>query len=420
MHTRYLVLLILGFASLLLLGGCGQSPQLPQSQLSTVKSDLQEIDRLDVPHLNDKKEKLKGDIADLTESSDKKDQANIDYTKFLRAYVEERLGIYGKAVDHYMEISSSSPYRSLALFRAGEVASHAPEDAKDAVADAEKKAGKAYTDAAGFYVDPKAQILVRYPALGTEELQEWKLESLRTAANSRADPYNRNTVSYKAINALVSFTGRNKAFSYGFAIILIALFVKLLTTPLTTRQFKGMREMQTKMAVVQPLITEMQKKYKGDKEAQMREQMRIYKENNVNPAGGCLPMLIMLVQMPFLIWVFYAIRAYAWQFEGTSFLWVPNLAMPDIALLVLYAVSLYFSQKLTTPPSTDPQQQQMTRMMSLLMPFMLLMFLKNASAAFILYWFAQNVLMTGHQYLMYRKNPVTAPVAVVEKKTVKR
>jgi YidC/Oxa1 family membrane protein insertase len=206
--------------------------------------------------------------------------------------------------------------------------------------------------------------------------------------------------------------GRNKHYSYGLAIILIAVLVKLITTPLTNRQFKSMREMQA----VQPLLAELQKKHKGDKQKLMQEQMQIFKEHKINPMGGCLPML---VQMPFLIWVYRAVWAYNWQFEDTKFLWIGNLANGDQWLLILYAVSLYFSQKITTPPTADPQQQQMQKTMALLMPVMFLMMFRTMPAAFILYWFAQNVLMTTNQFFYLRRNPPPALQASAEVKQKK-
>jgi YidC/Oxa1 family membrane protein insertase len=88
--------------------------------------------------------------------------------------------------------------------------------------------------------------------------------------------------------------------NYGLAIILFTLFTKLLMLPLTIKQMKSTAKMQE----IQPKIQEIQKRYKNDKEKLNQEMMRVYKENNVNPAGGCLPLLI---QLPILLSLFYVI-----------------------------------------------------------------------------------------------------------------
>jgi len=143
--------------------------------------------------------------------------------------------------------------------------------------------------------------------------------------------------------------------------------------------------------------------------------MELFKKHKVNPASSCLPMLI---QFPILIWVYYAIRYYVFQFEGVHFLYITSLADPDVLsvsnvalpgpLLILYGISMYFSQKLLAQPTATPEQQQQQKMMSYMMPVLLLFVLKGLPAAFILYWLLQNILMTGHQWLIMRPQRLVA------------
>lgn len=88
--------------------------------------------------------------------------------------------------------------------------------------------------------------------------------------------------------------------NYGFAIIIFTVLVKLVLLPLTVKQYRSSAKMQE----IQPLIQEVQKRYKNDKEKLNQEMMKVYQENNYNPAGGCLPML---VQMPILISLYWVI-----------------------------------------------------------------------------------------------------------------
>ncbi len=162
------------------------------------------------------------------------------------------------------------------------------------------------------------------------------------------------------------------------------------------------------MQAVQPEIKKLQEKYKGDKQQLAKAQMELFKAHKVNPAASCLPMLI---QMPILIWVYYGIRHFVFQFWGVQFLYIDSLAEPDVMpgapawpgpLLLLYGVSMYFSQKLIASPAATPEQQQQQKLMAIMMPVLLVVILKTLPAAFILYWLLQNILMTGHQYLIMR------------------
>ena len=90
--------------------------------------------------------------------------------------------------------------------------------------------------------------------------------------------------------------------SYGVAIILLTLLVRVLLLPLSIKQTKSMREMQ----VIQPEVKRIQAKYKGDRQKMNEEMMKLYKEHSVNPFGGCLPLLM---QFPVLIGLFYVVRA---------------------------------------------------------------------------------------------------------------
>ncbi|MHB9026181.1 MAG: YidC/Oxa1 family membrane protein insertase [Armatimonadota bacterium] len=203
---------------------------------------------------------------------------------------------------------------------------------------------------------------------------------------------------YRIVDAFVGFFNNSVSRTYGAAIalIFISLIIKLVTMPLTTMSYRGMRDMQR----VQPLIKELQEKYKDDKARAAEEQMKLMKEHKVNPLGGCLPMLI---QLPVFIVVYNAVKVYAWQFSQSPFLWIKSLALPDLPLLILYAISMIVTQKLTTAPSTDPQQRAMQTQMTYLMPVMLLFILFTLPSAFVLYWFFLNVFSAAHQYYLVKK-----------------
>jgi len=231
------------------------------------------------------------------------------------------------------------------------------------------------------------------------------------AAIAKADRQHAHKPTYKFLDALVAMTGRNPYYSYALAIFIFTLLVKVLMTPLTKSQFTYMQKMQR----LQPLMREIQERYADRKEEMNRRLMALYKEHGVNPLGcGFNSML----QMGILIMLYGVIRDYSYQFEKGYFLWInpslakafpnivgPNLAYPDMPLLVLYAISMYVSQKMTIIPSTDPQQQQQQRMMAIMMPIMFLFILRAFPSAFTLYWLIFNVLTTAQQlHLMHRSD----------------
>ena len=122
--------------------------------------------------------------------------------------------------------------------------------------------------------------------------------------------------------------------SYGIAIIMLTIIIKLVLSPLTAKQIRSMEGMQ----LLQPKIKELQKKYKGNQKKMQEEMSKLYREMGVNPLSGCLPILI---QMPFLVSIFYALRSYPYDPAYESFLWLSNLGQPDetYILPVLSALS---------------------------------------------------------------------------------
>ncbi|HOM02271.1 MAG TPA: YidC/Oxa1 family membrane protein insertase [Acetivibrio sp.] len=106
----------------------------------------------------------------------------------------------------------------------------------------------------------------------------------------------------RALGQILVFIYENLAFeSYGLAIILFTIFVKLLLLPLTIKQYKSSMKMQE----IQPLIREIQRKYKNDPQMQNQELLKVYQEHNFSPTSGCLPALI---QLPIMVSLYYVIR----------------------------------------------------------------------------------------------------------------
>ena len=120
---------------------------------------------------------------------------------------------------------------------------------------------------------------------------------------------------------------------YGLAIIIFTLIVKLLLYPLTAKQTRSMKAMQD----LQPELEEIKDKYDDDKEKQQQEMMKLYKEHNVNPAAGCLPMIF---QLAILIPLYRAILGMGEVMTNANFLWIDSLADPDPAIVIINALAM--------------------------------------------------------------------------------
>lgn len=198
---------------------------------------------------------------------------------------------------------------------------------------------------------------------------------------------------------------------YGVAIILLTVTVRIVMLPLTIKQTRSMQEMQR----VQPMLKKLQEKYKNDKQKMQEEMMKFYKEHQVNPLGGCLPMLL---QFPIMIALFRMLLENP-QLKNANFLffignlsksagdfgaaqWVASVSY--YILVILMIVTTYIPQKMMT---SDPQQEKMMIFMSIFMAWIAW----KLPAGVILYWVTTNVWTIGQQYIMIKAQPKAQPAA---------
>ena len=199
---------------------------------------------------------------------------------------------------------------------------------------------------------------------------------------------------------------------FGLAIIALTVITRVCMYPLTAKQLRSTKAMQS----LQPKLTELQKKYAKDKSKLAREQMRMYKESGVSPAGCLVPML---VQMPIWIALFWSIikvlGASPEDFLGLSrflYSWpvvysilpldnrflMLDLAEPNFILALLVGASMWIQQKMVTPVTADPKQQRQSRMMLWMMPMMFFFFSLQFPSGLALYWVASNIITIIMQY----------------------
>lgn len=187
------------------------------------------------------------------------------------------------------------------------------------------------------------------------------------------------------LNLFYNFTG-----SYGFSIVFLTVVIRVILFPLVAKQTRSMKKMQQ----LQPKIEELQDEYEDDQEKMQQKTMELYQKHKVNPAAGCLPLL---VQMPILIALFRTLRGWE-KLAGESFLLIPDLSNPYLPLVVLTGLVMLgqsiMTQKLQGSNSGN-------NMMILLMPLLIVVIGFKLPSGVLLYWFTSNIIMAAQQYYLY-------------------
>jgi YidC/Oxa1 family membrane protein insertase len=187
----------------------------------------------------------------------------------------------------------------------------------------------------------------------------------------------------------------------GWSLVIFSLLTKVVFMPLTIKSTESMKKMQQ----LTPKLNELKAKFKDKPELMQKEMMKLYKENKVNPMGGCFPLLL---QMPFFFALYSALINSIDLWNAPFILWMKDLSMPDTVatisgfhmniLPIIMTGTTYLQQKLTT---VDTAGQQKVLMM--LMPLMFIFIFWNMPSGLVLYWALQNVFQILHQlFINYR------------------
>ena len=235
-----------------------------------------------------------------------------------------------------------------------------------------------------FYVGPKRQALLW--DLGMKDVMEFGMW---------------RWLCYPVVWALNLFHGMIP--NYGIAIILLTILVRVLFWPLTHKSTVGMKKMQE----IQPLMKEIQAKYKDNPQRLQQETWALYKEKKVNPMSSCLPMLI---QIPVFIALFNVLRS-AVELRYAPFLWIADLSEPEalfaswfpfggLNILPILMAATMALQSALTPTAGDKSQQ---RMMMVFMPIMMLVMFYSFPSALSLYWTLSQVFSIVQMWLIRRQ-----------------
>ena len=205
--------------------------------------------------------------------------------------------------------------------------------------------------------------------------------------------------------------------NYGLVVIIFAILVKILLNPLTKRSFQSNRRMQD----IQPKVQKLKEKYKNDSQKFSRAQMDLFKEEGVNPMGGCFPMLL---QMPILI-AFFSVFRTTIEFRGAPFFgWITDLSSPDTLMTVagfpinilpfLMGATMFLQQKLMASPTSGTQQKVTMYAMNVFFLFLFYSFPSGLN----LYYSVFNILSIVQQKYLTPAPAKNPPVAA--KRTKKK
>ncbi|VEI59084.1 YidC/Oxa1 family membrane protein insertase [Pasteurella multocida] len=181
--------------------------------------------------------------------------------------------------------------------------------------------------------------------------------------------------------------------NWGLAIIGVTLVVKAILYPLTKAQYTSM----AKMRMLQPKLQEMRERFGEDRQRMSQEMMKLYKEEKVNPLGGCLPILL---QMPIFIALYWTFLEAVELRHAPFFGWIQDLSAQDpyYILPILMGASMFLLQKMSPTPVADPMQQKIMNFM----PLIFMVFFLWFPSGLVLYWLVSNLITIAQQQLIYR------------------
>ena len=196
---------------------------------------------------------------------------------------------------------------------------------------------------------------------------------------------------------------------WAWSIVVLTVIVRMLLVPLTVRQIHSMQNMQR----FAPQMKEIQKKYKGDRQRLNEELMKFYKENNINPAASCLPLL---AQFPVFIGLYYTLRAFAREPAAKhpgNLSWlhfVPNIAAHVTHHWSGYVLlAIYVASQLASTYFMAGTMQQSQRILMYVLPFAFIFVIARFPTGLVLYWMTTNLWTVGQGLITRRLIPKTPP-----------
>jgi YidC/Oxa1 family membrane protein insertase len=215
-----------------------------------------------------------------------------------------------------------------------------------------------------------------------------------------------------AIHSMLNSFIPDKGLSYGLAIILVTIIIRIVILPLTIKQIRS----SLVMSEIQPDVKKLQEKYKNDPKKSQEEMMKLYKERGASPFSGCLPMLI---QWPIFIALYFVFSTMT-GLQGVYFLGI-DLGASNAILAVLSGLTTFVSGYFSMPThNADPAQARQTKIMNISMGFFMIYVSWKLKAALVLYWIVNNLIQVTQTIILKKldkKIPKSDEKTIIKTKT---
>jgi YidC/Oxa1 family membrane protein insertase len=190
--------------------------------------------------------------------------------------------------------------------------------------------------------------------------------------------------------------------TWAWSIVALTVIVRLLLVPLTVRQIHSMQNLQRHA----PQMKELQKKYKDDKKRQQEELMKFYRENNINPASSCVPLL---AQFPVFISLYLVLKHFP-HLPGDNLMWLGLVNITDKASVGWgpLLIAIYVLSQLASSYFMSATAERSQRIMLLVLPFAFIPFIINFKVGLVLYWMTTNLWTVGQGLITRRLMPSPA------------
>jgi len=204
--------------------------------------------------------------------------------------------------------------------------------------------------------------------------------------------------------AILRFWHDTVGFSWGASIIGLTIVVRLAILPLTFKQVRSMQALQQ----LQPEIKKLQERYKDDKQRMQQEMMDFYKENQVNPLGSCLPLVL---QLPFFMGLFYTLRSHEFRTEvlesgQKSFVFIHDITQPATGAVLVALILIYIGTQLgSSHVSAMVAQDKNQKRLLYALPFIFVPFVVQFPAGLLVYWITTNTWTIGQQLTIRKLLP---------------
>jgi YidC/Oxa1 family membrane protein insertase len=203
---------------------------------------------------------------------------------------------------------------------------------------------------------------------------------------------------------LLEWLHTTAGFSWAWSIVALVVMVRLVLVPVTVRQIHSMQNLQAHA----PEMKEIQQRWKGDKQRQNEELMKFYRENKINPAASCLPIVL---QIPIFISLFYVLKGFEREvfpsYPGSSldFIGLVNITEPTKEGWGPLLLVIYVASQLTSSYFMAATMQKAQRIMMMVLPIVFVPFILNFPTGLMIYWLTTNLWTTGQGVVTRRMMP---------------